>query len=73
MTKQQLARRRNWSKARLLGMRHYDWNVFSEREKFLLEGILNTIDEIMEGWDEESKKLGLTPRNKNKDEYQDKN
>lgn len=58
MTKQELARHRNWNKVRLSGM-SFDTRVLTEQELALFEKILSLKDELLQHWDSNSKLLGL--------------
>jgi len=58
MTKQELARHRNWNKARLSGM-SFDTRVFTEQELALLQKIQNLKEELLQHWDFNSKLLDL--------------
>jgi hypothetical protein len=60
MTKQQLAKRRNWSKARLMGIT-FDEQVFTEDEICKIKVIRNYIKVLLNEWDDESRKLDLNP------------
>lgn len=61
MTKQQLARIRNWSKMRLLGGSIPSTEALSDYEKTLIGEIKERMALIDKHWDENTCKLGLTP------------
>ena len=56
--KQEFARRRNWMKARIMGIA-FDTLVFSESEKAIANSIKANLDILKELWDEQSEKLGM--------------
>lgn len=68
MTKQELARIRNWQKARLIGFNitSHIHNCFSEEEKVELLKIKDAIDNLLNNWDLGTKAVGLKPRNTKK-------
>ena len=63
MTKQELAQRRNWLKARLLGFNLAAYKqVLTDYENTRMGQIRTLINEVLKNWDDSSKELGLTPR-----------
>jgi len=60
MNKQKLARKRNWIKYVLSGLtKPIDYTVLSEKEESLWEEILQCRAEILHGFDDTSKEMGL--------------
>lgn len=59
-TKQEFARHRNWTKARILGF-SFDPSYFTEEEKEVMYKIHNLRNSLITNWDKNSMKLGLTP------------
>lgn len=71
MTKQELARQRNWDKRRILGcITHLTMLQYRSKESLTIEerDLLNKaqlqIDILLLKWDQNSRKLGLKPKNK---------
>lgn len=60
MNKQQLARQRNWQKFKLTGIT-LNKHVFTEEEQEELIKIKTSILKLLNNWDDNSEKLGLTP------------
>lgn len=58
MTKQELARGRNWQKARLTGQ-VLNNSYFTPDEKDIIKQINNLKQKLLSTWDDNSKKLGL--------------
>ena len=50
MTKQELARERNWQKARLMGLT-FNRTVLCEAEKLEVEKIKQAVNNILSNWD----------------------
>ena len=61
---QNLARNRNWAKARLKGIIAYNRDVFTPEENAKLKEIGAIRDKMMTSWDRNSRKLGITPAKK---------
>lgn len=61
--RQEQARRRNWAKARLLGM-SIDPRVLTTSENMKLQELLSVRDEMIRDWDKNSIKLGFKPTKK---------
>lgn len=62
--KRKLARRRNWTKARILGLMSLDFATITSEEKGKLEKIHKIQQSIIDSWDDNSKKLGLLSKTK---------
>ncbi len=60
MTKQELARERNWQKARLMGLT-FNRTVLCEAEKLEVEKIKQAVNNILSNWDIGTKLVGLNP------------
>lgn len=62
MNKQELARKRNWLKARLLGFNLAAYrDVLTDYENTRTNQIRTLINDILKNWDDNSKELGLIP------------
>lgn len=59
MTKQQLARKRNWFKLRLLGISGFDTSILTEAEKSRLQLLIHFRNKMLEDFNRNSRELGL--------------
>lgn len=61
--KQQFARRRNWQKARIMGM-HIDTRVMTPKEQVIAKQINSLRKELIKNWTEGSIELGLNAKHR---------
>lgn len=59
MNKSQISKMRNWSKLRIMGFAGFNLTVFTNKELIILRQMFDLRDELLDGWDNESKKLGF--------------
>ena len=68
-TRQEIARIRNWAKARLMGMT-FDINAFSKSEVSVIKDIFLLKDVLISNWDKNSvEEMGMNVKPKKPREY----
>jgi len=59
INKVEFARRRNWMKARVIGLASFDDSILTPKEREIIKEIKDLKNKLLDQWDEGSKELGM--------------